>query len=45
VGHGVSLIGANHVIHVGRWWDAAIEDQAADRPLKWTREELLELPS
>ncbi len=88
VSHGVNLQAANHVIHVDRWWNPAIEDQAtdrlhrigqkktvfvhrvqasdtleekiaelqerkrglsdrimqaADRPLKWTREELLEL--
>jgi SNF2 family DNA or RNA helicase len=88
VGHGVNLTAANHVIHVDRWWNPAIEDQAtdrlhrigqtktvfvhhvqtsdtleekiadlqarkrglsdrimaaADRPLKWTRQELLEL--
>jgi len=86
--HGVNLQAANHVIHVDRWWNPAIEDQAtdrlhrigqtntvfvhhiqtsdtleekiatlqerkrglsdrimeaADRPMKWTREELLEL--
>jgi SNF2 family DNA or RNA helicase len=88
IGHGVNLQAANHVIHVDRWWNPAIEDQApdrlhrigqtetafvhhiqtsdtleekiatlrerkrglsdrimeaADRPMKWTREELLEL--
>ena len=88
VGHGVNLTAANHVFHVDRWWNPAVEDQAtdrlhrigqrktvfvhhiqtsdtleekiadlqrkkrglsdrimrtADRPLKWTREELLEL--
>jgi SNF2 family DNA or RNA helicase len=31
VGHGVNLIGANHVIHIDRWWNPAIEDQATDR--------------
>jgi SNF2 family DNA or RNA helicase len=88
MGHGVNLTSANHVFHVDRWWNPAIEDQAtdrlhrigqkktvfvhhiqtsdtleekiatlqerkrglsdrimkaADRPLRWTREELLEL--
>jgi SNF2 family DNA or RNA helicase len=88
MGHGVNLTAANHVFHVDRWWNPAIEDQAtdrlhrigqkktvfvhhiqtsdtleekiatlqerkrglsdrimqaADRPLRWTREELLEL--
>jgi SNF2 family DNA or RNA helicase len=31
VGHGINLIAANHVIHVDRWWNPAIEDQATDR--------------
>jgi len=31
VGHGVNLTAANHVIHVDRWWNPAIEDQATDR--------------
>ena len=88
VGHGVNLTAGNHVFHVDRWWNPAVEDQAtdrlhrigqkstvfvhhvqtsdtleekiaalqekkrglsnqimeaADRPMKWTREELLEL--
>jgi len=30
-GHGINLIAANHVIHVDRWWNPAIEDQATDR--------------
>jgi len=31
VGHGINLTGANHVIHVDRWWNPALEDQATDR--------------
>jgi superfamily II DNA or RNA helicase len=31
MGHGVNLTAANHVIHVDRWWNPAIEDQATDR--------------
>jgi superfamily II DNA or RNA helicase len=31
VGHGVNLTAANHVIHVDRWWNPAVEDQATDR--------------
>lgn len=31
VGHGVNLTAANHVIHVNRWWNPAVEDQATDR--------------
>jgi len=30
-GHGINLIAANHVVHVDRWWNPAIEDQATDR--------------
>jgi len=28
---GINLTAANHVIHVDRWWNPAIEDQATDR--------------
>ena len=31
VSHGINLTAANHVIHVDRWWNPAIEDQATDR--------------
>ena len=30
-GHGINMTAANHVIHVDRWWNPAIEDQATDR--------------
>ena len=30
-GLGITLTGANHVIHYDRWWNPAIEDQATDR--------------
>jgi SNF2 family DNA or RNA helicase len=30
-GHGITLTAANHVIHLDRWWNPAIEDQATDR--------------
>lgn len=30
-GQGITLTAANHVIHVDRWWNPAIEDQATDR--------------
>jgi SNF2 family DNA or RNA helicase len=30
-GHGITLTGANHVIHADRWWNPAIEAQATDR--------------
>ena len=31
MGVGVNLQSANHVIHVDRWWNPAVEDQATDR--------------
>jgi SNF2 family DNA or RNA helicase len=31
VGYGVNLTAGNHVFHVDRWWNPAIEDQATDR--------------
>ncbi|SNT57088.1 intein C-terminal splicing region/intein N-terminal splicing region [Asanoa hainanensis] len=30
-GTGLNLTAANHVIHVDRWWNPAVEDQATDR--------------
>ena len=30
-GVGLTIIGANHVIHYGRWWNPAMEDQATCR--------------
>jgi non-specific serine/threonine protein kinase len=30
-GTGLTLTAANHVIHVDRWWNPAVEDQATDR--------------
>lgn len=29
-GTGVNLTAANHVIHFGRWWNPAVENQAPD---------------
>jgi SNF2 family DNA or RNA helicase len=29
--HGIDLTSANNIIHVDRWWNPAIEDQATDR--------------
>ncbi len=29
--YGINLIGANHIIHIDRWWNPATEDQATDR--------------
>ena len=30
-GIGLNIVAANHVIHYGRWWNPALEDQATDR--------------
>lgn len=30
-GVGITLTSANHVIHLGRWWNPAVEDQCTDR--------------
>lgn len=30
-GTGLNLVRANHVIHLDRWWNPAVEDQASDR--------------
>lgn len=30
-GAGITITGANHVVHYGRWWNPAKEDQATDR--------------
>jgi hypothetical protein len=30
-GTGLTLTAANHVVHVDRWWNPAVEDQATDR--------------
>jgi SNF2 family DNA or RNA helicase len=33
-GTGLNLTAANHVIHFGRWWNPAVEDQATDRAFR-----------
>ena len=33
-GIGLNLTAANHVIHVDRWWNPAVEDQATDRAFR-----------
>lgn len=30
-GVGINLVAANHVIHIDRWWNPAVENQATDR--------------
>src|SRR5712691_526794 len=33
-GTGLNLTAANHVIHIDRWWNPAVEDQATDRAFR-----------
>jgi hypothetical protein len=33
-GTGLNLTSANHVIHIDRWWNPAVEDQATDRAFR-----------
>jgi non-specific serine/threonine protein kinase len=33
-GTGLNLTAANHVVHVDRWWNPAVEDQATDRAFR-----------
>jgi SNF2 family DNA or RNA helicase len=33
-GTGLNLTSANHVVHVDRWWNPAVEDQATDRAFR-----------
>src|SRR5664279_5919601 len=33
-GTGLTLTAANHIVHVDRWWNAAVEDQATDRAFR-----------
>ncbi len=33
-GTGLTLTGANHVVHLDRWWNPAVEDQATDRAFR-----------
>jgi superfamily II DNA or RNA helicase len=33
-GTGLNLTAANHVIHLDRWWNPAVEDQATDRAFR-----------
>jgi SNF2 family DNA or RNA helicase len=33
-GVGLTLTAANHVIHLSRWWNPAVEDQCTDRVLR-----------
>jgi SNF2 family DNA or RNA helicase len=33
-GTGLTLTGANHVLHLDRWWNPAVEEQATDRAFR-----------
>ena len=33
-GTGLNLVAANHVVHIDRWWNPAVEDQASDRAFR-----------
>src|SRR5690606_34993763 len=45
-GVGLTLTAANHVIHLSRWWNPAVEDQATDRVFRigQTRDVHVHLP-
>ena len=45
-GVGLTLTAANHVIHLSRWWNPAVEDQATDRVFRigQTRDVHIHLP-
>lgn len=45
-GVGLTLTAANHVIHLSRWWNPAVEDQATDRAFRigQTRDVVVYLP-
>ncbi|PCD03876.1 hypothetical protein COC42_05975 [Sphingomonas spermidinifaciens] len=45
-GVGITLTRANHVIHLSRWWNPAVEDQATDRAYRigQTRDVTVYLP-
>jgi SNF2 family DNA or RNA helicase len=33
-GVGLTLTAANHIVHLSRWWNPAVEDQCTDRALR-----------
>jgi hypothetical protein len=45
-GVGLTLTAANHVVHLSRWWNPAVEDQATDRVYRigQTREVFVHIP-
>ena len=45
-GVGLTLTAANHVVHLSRWWNPAVEDQATDRAFRigQTRDVTVYLP-
>lgn len=42
-GTGLNLTAAGQVIHVDRWWNPAVEDQATDRAYRIGREQLVQV--
>jgi non-specific serine/threonine protein kinase len=42
-GTGLNLTAANHVIHVDRWWNPAVEDQATDRAFRIGQERTVQV--
>jgi SNF2 family DNA or RNA helicase len=42
-GFGLTIVKANHVLHYGRWWNPAVEDQATDRVYRIGQERNVEV--
>jgi len=42
-GTGLTITGANHVIHYTRWWNPAVENQATDRVYRIGQEKNVEV--
>lgn len=45
-GVGLTITAANHVVHLSRWWNPAVEDQATDRVFRigQTRDVIVHIP-
>jgi SNF2 family DNA or RNA helicase len=42
-GVGLTLTAANHVIHLSRWWNPAVEDQCTDRVYRIGQEKAVQV--
>ncbi|WP_424185171.1 DEAD/DEAH box helicase [Actinokineospora sp. G85] len=42
-GTGLTLTAANHVLHLDRWWNPAVEDQATDRAFRIGQERAVQV--